>query len=306
GPAGIGKTTLLAELTARLRTDLTVLAAHAVPAESGLPYGVLATLLNPYLDDVSTLPDAQREAIEIALALRAGESVRALAVCLATPNLLRQVARRGRVVLCVDDVQEIDAASAMVLAYAVRRIVPENAAALFAFRSGSATPAGLLDALPLDTLHHVVGPLVDEKVRELVVQRYGTALAVGRVVTAARGNALAAVEFGKAEVTGQPVTGSRLTDLLRRRMRDQPPPVYDLLVLMAAAGRLPVDVAEELLPGLDDPLSSAVDAEILTNEDVISFAHPLMAEAMADVAGLVAVRAAHRRLAGCHQLSLEQ
>jgi DNA-binding CsgD family transcriptional regulator len=305
GPAGIGKTTVVDAVVGRLRDELIVLYAHAVAGESGLPYGVLATLLAPHHADIAALPDGQREALEVALALRSGDPVRELAVCLATTNLILSMTSRARVLMCVDDVQEIDAASATVVAYALRRVVPGQAAALLAYRSGTSVPPALLDALPPDTLHHGLSPMDDETVRELLRTRFGTAVSPGRVVEAARGNPLAAVEFAKAEVSGRPVA-SRVTELLRRRLRDQPPPVLDLLVVVAAAGRLPMSVAQDLLPDFDEPLASAVEAEILTAEGTIGFAHPLMAEAMTDVAGLVAVRTAHKRLAGSDLLPVEQ
>src|SRR5262249_24980122 len=158
-------------------------------------------------------------------------------VCLATTNLLRSIASRARVLMCVDDVPETDVASATAVAYALRRVVPEQAALLLAYRSGTSVPHAVLDVLPPDTLHRGLLPLADEDVRELLRVRFGTTPGFTRVVEAARGNPLAAVEFAKAEASGRPVV-PRVSELLRRRLRDQPSRVVDLLVLVAACGRL--------------------------------------------------------------------
>src|ERR1700675_2736695 len=72
GEAGIGKTALLQYLAAEAE-DLTVVSAVGVESEMELAYASLQQLCDPLLDSRGNLPDPQRQALEIAFGLSAGE-----------------------------------------------------------------------------------------------------------------------------------------------------------------------------------------------------------------------------------------
>ena len=124
GPSGIGKTAVLdavaaaavarGELVPRLRPTQT---------ERRLPYAGIADLVAQLPPDAAgTLPPAQRAALA---ALRQGLPPRAgtpaLARRLVLPLLLAQCARRRPVLLVIDDVQWLDAESAELIGFAMRR-----------------------------------------------------------------------------------------------------------------------------------------------------------------------------------------
>jgi hypothetical protein len=129
GKPGIGKTTVwLQGVDTAASAGHRVLAFRSVEAEAKMSFTTLGDLLGNVIDEVAiTLPEPQRRALDAAL-LRAGSGdVRPdrRAVSLATSTVLRSLAAAGPVVLAIDDVQWIDAASAKVLAFAVRRLGEE-------------------------------------------------------------------------------------------------------------------------------------------------------------------------------------
>src|SRR5688572_13799823 len=81
GPAGVGKSTLLAEVPATLR-------ACGVEAEVELAFSGLHQLLGPLLDRLDELPESQADALRRALGLATGETTDLL-VCAAVCTLLR-------------------------------------------------------------------------------------------------------------------------------------------------------------------------------------------------------------------------
>ena len=62
GPAGIGKTTLL-HFAQELATDSQVLRATGSPAETGMPYAALSSLLAPILELLPTISTGQADAL---------------------------------------------------------------------------------------------------------------------------------------------------------------------------------------------------------------------------------------------------
>jgi hypothetical protein len=96
GEAGIGKTTLWADVVARGRTSLRVLSAR--PAEAHLGFAALTDLMEPVLDEVGpVLPEPQRHALAVAL-LREQPGPGRLdqrAVSAATLSVLRTLAAAG-------------------------------------------------------------------------------------------------------------------------------------------------------------------------------------------------------------------
>ena len=126
GEAGAGKTTLwLAAVEEARERGYRVLETRPAEAEAGLPFAGLGDLVESTLDEVlDELPEPQAEALRVALLLAppgdAPPDERAVAV--AVLGVLRELARTGRVLVAVDDVQWLDPPSAKVVSFAWRRL----------------------------------------------------------------------------------------------------------------------------------------------------------------------------------------
>jgi hypothetical protein len=125
GEAGMGKTTLwLSGRELATERGFRVLSSRPAAAEARLAFTGLGDLLGGVLDDVlDVLPLPQAEALRVALLLErprhAPPDERVVAVSVL--SVLRALSAARPVLLAVDDVQWLDAASAAVLAYAARR-----------------------------------------------------------------------------------------------------------------------------------------------------------------------------------------
>src|SRR4051812_13432706 len=164
GDAGIGKTTLLRDALDHAG-ERRVLACRPAPAETRLAFAALADLLDGV--DLSPLPAPQRRALEVAL-LHAEGTADAHAVAAGLLGLRRRgwgVARRpaggpadapggaagllgllrwaGPVVVAIDDVQWLDAASRAAIEFARRRLTREPVAVLLAQRGTGEPPLAL-------------------------------------------------------------------------------------------------------------------------------------------------------------------
>jgi hypothetical protein len=138
GDAGIGKTALWQEGTAAARrSDVRVLAARAGQAETQIALATVGDLFAPTLDEtLPRLPPVQRRALEIALLLREPDGpppeVRVLGLALV--SAVRALARAQPVLLALDDVQWVDASSAEILAFMLRRLEGEPVGVLATVR----------------------------------------------------------------------------------------------------------------------------------------------------------------------------
>ncbi|HET8978192.1 MAG TPA: AAA family ATPase, partial [Solirubrobacteraceae bacterium] len=127
GEAGIGKTALWGAAVSEARHVLTVGTTRPARAEASYAFAALADLLPPRLEDLLTeVPSPQRRALEVALLLRdAGDHPPAINVVAAGfYSAIRALAAGKGMLLAIDDVQWLDAASAEVMAYALRRVAP--------------------------------------------------------------------------------------------------------------------------------------------------------------------------------------
>src|SRR5690349_16852808 len=150
GEAGIGKTTLLDALIERARDRVEVLRAGGVESEAELSFCTLADLLPPLVGGLDALPAPQRAALEAALALGPPAPGERLAVCVATLGLLRAAAQRHPVLVIVDDVQWVDAASRECIEYVARRADGPLAVVLAARDPWDASGLPALTVGPLD------------------------------------------------------------------------------------------------------------------------------------------------------------
>ncbi|MDQ1026387.1 DNA-binding CsgD family transcriptional regulator [Streptomyces umbrinus] len=157
GEPGMGKTALLnyASVGASAR-GARVVRLCGVESESVLPFAALADLMTPFRVGLADLPEAQRSALDVCLALAAGPPPNSLAVCAGTLNVLAAAADATPLVVLVDDLQWVDASSRQVLLFVARRLSSERVAMVLAVRSDAPEPtaSGLpgvdLAGLPAD------------------------------------------------------------------------------------------------------------------------------------------------------------
>lgn len=200
GEPGIGKTTVLLAAAERARaSSAVVLAAYPVEAESELGFTALADLLAPVVDELlPALPEPQRHALAVVLLLEepGRRPLDQRAVCAATLSGLRMAAAKGPVVLAIDDLQWLDASSARVLDFALRRLGGLPVGVVACERAGAGSPPGdraagvRLDvglALPAGRCaRHVLGPLSLGALQQILKRGLGRSFPHRTLVRVAR------------------------------------------------------------------------------------------------------------------------
>ena len=309
GGAGVGKTTLwLSGLELARERGCRVLATRPTAAEAGLAFAGLGDLFGGVLDEVlDVLPLPQAEALRVAFLLerpRAPLDERVVAVSVL--SALRALGAVRPVLIAVDDVQWLDAASAAVLSFAWRRLRGEPVGVLLTRRAGEPVPRALEGLEPLRRV--TVGPLELEDVHRLLRSRLGVVFplpALRRVHAVSGGNPFFALEVGRAFdrqravlAAGRvPALPERLVELVAGRIAALPAATRDVLAATAALSQptLPLVTA---LAGGDEPLRPAFAAHVLELDgDRLRFSHPLLAAAAYEAVDPLSRRSLHRRLA---------
>src|SRR5213080_2122680 len=138
GDAGVGKTSLL-EAVAAAASGARVLRAVGSPFEVDVRFAVLSQALSTAHDEIISAPDRQTSDLGAALGLVAARQPSHEATTDETVRLLRRLSRVAPVLVVLDDLQWVDAASADVLAVAAQSLSHEPVAFLAAARSGATT-----------------------------------------------------------------------------------------------------------------------------------------------------------------------
>ncbi|HEV2785349.1 MAG TPA: AAA family ATPase, partial [Solirubrobacteraceae bacterium] len=306
GDAGVGKSALLHHVACQA-VGLRVAQIAGVEAEMELPFAGIHQLCSPMLDRLDALPAPQREALQVALGLAAGNPPDRFLISLATLSLVSAVAEERPLLCLVDDAQWLDEASAQVLTFVARRLVAESMAVLFAVREPLAVrhfeglpqlPVhGLDDGTSHSLLSRAMPGRIDAHVRD-------------RIIAEARGNPLALLELprgmsavdlaGGFEVPAVADLSGRLEKHYLRRIEALPEATQRLLLLAAADpvgdAALVWRAARHL--GIEpEVLRPAEDAELLTVAARVRFRHPLVRSAVYRAASAGDRRAVHRALA---------
>src|SRR5438105_2871658 len=206
GEAGIGKTTIwLAALEAAAERSFRVLQARPAESEAPLSYAAIADLAaGAFAETRASLPALQERALATALLYaEAEEHADPRTTATAFVSVLVAVAAAGPVLVAVDDVQWLDAASARVLEFAARRL-PAGVGMLLTRRSEGEPelPLGLGRWLPHERVERLVpGPLSLGALHHLIRGRLGSELArplLARVADASGGNPFFALELARA------------------------------------------------------------------------------------------------------------
>jgi hypothetical protein len=264
---GVGKTALL-EYAVEAGAGFRVVRTAGVEREMELDYAALQQLCSPIMGFADRLPDPQRDALDVAFGLSAGNASSPFLVGLAVLGLLSEAAERQPLLCLVDDAQWLDGGSARALAFVARRLLAERIALTLATRavgSGLARfpelhvePLGRRDARAL--LESALPARLDESVLERIVAETG-------------GNPLALLELPRGLTPAQLAGGFGLPAALplstgieqsfRRRLARLPRDARRLLLLAAAepVGDLALlwRAAQQL--GIPETAAHAVEAE---------------------------------------------
>ena len=308
GEPGIGKTSLWeAGIETAQRRGMRVLSTRASEAEAQLSFAALIDLLDGVDTSELGLPTPQRRAVEVALLREepSGAPADAHAIALGFLNGLRALARRGRVVVAVDDVQWVDAPSTEVLTFASRRLEHESVALLLARRLG--TSSAIESALDLKLTTCVeVGPLSLGATRRLLADRLGLNLprhVLRRLHESTLGNPMFALELGRTlAADGLPANGEgipvpdAIENVLGTRVARLPAPIRRLLLAVALSADLRVSELTTLAS--TDAVDDAVDAGVLVVDgDRVRASHPLLGAVARTRSRSRTRRALHRALA---------
>ena len=285
GEPGIGKSALL-DHAAESGSGMRLLRARGFESEGELAFGALGDVLRPLAGHLASLHDAQRSALESALAIGPPVGGDPLTVCVAALNLLAAAADERPILAIVDDAQWLDRASASVLAFLGHHLHSEGVALLIGVREG----AGAFDCRGLDVLR--LDGLTVKDGAELAKRSGATVDAVAdRLAELTGGNPLALLElsgassrFRDAPPGGPLPVATSVARVYVERFRSLPDATRDLLVLAAASDSGDLSVLARCAPGLGLSLEDLVPAEavllVAVREGRVEFRHPLARSAV--------------------------
>lgn len=324
GPAGMGKTVLWeGALAHAARSGIRALEARPTQAESGLAFAGLHELLRDVADsEFDPLPVPQRRALDAALYRDADPAYapETGAIAVALLSLLRELSLTAPLLVAVDDVQWLDAASLAPLRFAVRRLRDERVLAMVAMRAGDEhgeRAAEGDDAWPTPTEPGIrvdLGPLSLGALHRLLTDRFDVSFgrpALVRLLELTGGNPFVATELVRAwgrEAVSRASSGQALPEtvnrLVRRRVSRLGVDERRLAQAVALLGR----ANEELLVRVALPdgdaaasrvaMDHAIEAGVLLPDgDRVRCAHPLIASAVLTSLAPAARRELHARIA---------
>src|SRR5919197_6780981 len=191
GEAGIGKTALL-RYAAGHASGFRLMQVTGAEAEMELPFAGIHQVCAPVLDQLDALPQPQRDALNVALGLAAGDVPDRFLVGLAVLGLLSAAAEERPLLCLVEDSQWLDDASGLILGFIARRLLAESVAMVVAVREPNSRQdfhglpellvRGLADADARTLLIRAVPGRLDDRIRD-------------RIVAETRGNPLALLDL---------------------------------------------------------------------------------------------------------------
>jgi DNA-binding NarL/FixJ family response regulator len=308
GEAGVGKTALLGHVAdmAAKRAGLRVLRARGRESEAVLAFAAIADMLLPLREKFADLPQTQRQALEVCLALSSEPAAGPLAACAGALGVLASAAGEQPLAVLVDDFQWVDPESRQILLFAARRLAAEPIVMILAVRD---EPGAWPAELGLPVLR--IGGLSVAECAELA-QAVGAGIsgpALHSLVELTGGNPLAVLEnlAGAAGGTGvfepgQLSLGEALEQAWGRVFDELPEDTQHSLFVVAADGVSGGRHVEAALGTLRLSLGSLAPAErrglIRTMDGEIQLQHPLMRPVVVRRTPLWARTTACRALAG--------
>ena len=308
GEPGIGKTTLWrAALEMANGLGQRVLAGRTAGAEAQFSLSGLGDLLDGVPRDAfGELPAIQRRALTVALAEEdvAAEGLNGRVLGAAFLGLMRMLAEERPLVIAVDDLQWLDAASASVLLFAFRRLRDADARLLVSCRGepGAPLPFACEQALVEEIARLAVGPLSKGAIHRLIGQRLGVNLpltSLSAVYETSGGNPFFALELARAGTNAHADGLIRLPRnlelLVRERLQRLPVATREALAFASALSDPTFEVLDRV--GVAGALEPAIDGGVIELEEGhIHFDHPLLAAAAWNAIGPKRKREIHRAL----------
>src|SRR5438046_74785 len=312
GDAGIGKTALWQKGNRLAREHgFQVATSRSAHSETQIAFATVGDLFAPVVEQ--TLPQltpVQRRALETALLMREPDGpppeVRLLGLALL--SVVRALAQDGPLLVGLDDVQWVDASSAEVLRFMVRRLEGEPVGVLATVRGRPVEVPLELDKAFGGFQRLAVEPLSVGAIHRLLWGRLALNLPrreLVRVHELAGGNPFFALELGRAIARGAIRLDSAnvtlpesLSALVTERLRALPTRVRNTLVAVAALAAPSVTLLEPLATTVVDDIELAGKQGVVELDgDRILFTHPLLAPASYAAMPLHRRRRLHSRLA---------
>ena len=302
----MGKTTMLLA-AARRAVGFRCLWARGVESEVVLPHAGLLQALGPLRPELAEIPSAQAAALSVAVGWEPpGAPSDRFLVAAAVLSLIAAGARRGPVLVLVDDLQWVDRESASALGFAARRLRDDPVCFVWAGRSGQ-LPVDVVHGLPVAALARMTPTDARALLRDRVTDRV-----TDRLVEDTGGNPLAMLEIaqrltdaqrvGSAPMAEAPAVGDRLLHLYGERLAELSAPARRAVLLTALnrSGSSSAVAAALTREDLDvaTALDEATDHGILVRSGgELGFRHPLLRSAALTQASATEQRSAHRTLA---------
>ena len=315
GEAGIGKTAIWRQAVSEARSrGQEVLIAAPAGAEVQLALVALADLLAPLGDrSLASLRAPQRRALEVALLRRDDPGVDIRSIGSALLSILRRLSAERPLLLGIDDLQWLDAASAAALSFALRRLEGAPVGVLATCRGSplGSVPLDLERTLGVDRVARLeIGSLSLAAVHELLSARLdfdAPRVTLVALFEAADGNPFVAIELarelmrhGTALAPGVPLpVPPSVRELVAARIGRLPAHVRELLLAAAALARPTVGLLERLQPDAALSVARAVEEGVvdLGPGGRVRFSHPLLARVPYERLEPARRRRLHARLA---------
>ena len=210
-------------------------------------------------------------------------------------GVLRALARRGPLLLAVDDVQWLDTSSRSVLSFALRRLDREPVRLITSSRTGppsARTPPEIATDLGLPGERLVVGPVSVGILQRIVQDRLGQTLArptLTRLHQATGGNPMMCLEMARAlrrrgaePAASEPLpVPADLRVLVTERLHGLAPATREALLLTAALAQPTVTAVAAAVGDAGQAarcLAEAVAAGVVeVDGERVRFTHPLIA-----------------------------
>jgi DNA-binding NarL/FixJ family response regulator len=300
GPAGIGKSRLVAEARGRAEASMRVLSARGSELEGEFAFGVVRQLFEAELAErrEALLAGAAAPAAAVFGELEGGAS---FAVLHGLYWLVLNLAEEGPLLLAVDDLHWCDRPSLLFLAYLAGRLERQPVLLLTGLREAEpGTDPALLGEIVHDATSIRPAPLSEAAVAAVIEERLGVTptdrfvaachdatggnpLLLSQLVTALRGEGVRPDDAHVATVTDIGPRAVSRTVLLRlaRLPEDARAVASAVAVLGEGAGLSAVaDLAGVEQTRLADATRRLSQAEILRSELPLAFVHPLVRDAV--------------------------
>jgi DNA-binding CsgD family transcriptional regulator len=305
GPAGIGKTVLLAELCEQAtRMKIRVGWSKCDPIEQVWPGAPVIAALRAGRDPLTTAAEYKQIVGVVSEPLLLADRI---------ASHLEELALVQPLLIAIDDLQWADRVSRFLLRSLVSRLVGLPVVWMFASRDDAIE----IDLTGYDIVRHEclqLAPLATQDLAAMARDRLGRVPdeRTRRYLDATGGNPFLATQIidslARSAAVGEPdgVAGE-FAAAMARQLADLSSSARELVELVAAAGRpLPVGDAFELMPGAGsrgsaDGLAVAVESGLITvAAEALTFRHDLVRETIYATLARNRARQLHARLADYH------